>query len=56
MCNAGVASFHFATALAKIFHQLTDKTQTILREFLKDMRDEETFDDETNEILGKILK
>jgi hypothetical protein len=56
MCNAGVASFHFATALVKIFHQLTDKTQTILREFLKDMRDEETFDDETNEILGKILK
>jgi hypothetical protein len=56
MCNAGVTSFHFAIALVKIFHQLTDKTQTILREFLKDMRDEETFDDETNEILGKILK
>jgi len=56
MCNAGVTSFHFATALVKIFHQLSDKTQVILREFLTEMRDEETFDDETNDILTKILK
>jgi len=56
MCNAGVTSFHFATALVKIFHQLSGKTQVILREFLTEMRDEQTFDDETNDILTKILK
>jgi hypothetical protein len=56
MCNAGQASFHFAVALVKSFHQLTDKTQTILREFLTDMAKEETFDEQTNEILEKIIK
>jgi phage regulator Rha-like protein len=56
MCNAGQASFHFAVALVKSFHQLTDKTQAILREFLTDMAKEETFDEQTNEILEKIIK
>jgi hypothetical protein len=56
MCQAGVASYHFAVSLVKIFHQLTEKTQIALKEYLKERMDEETFDEDTNEELRRIVK
>jgi hypothetical protein len=56
MCQAGVASYHFAVTLVKIFHQLTEKTQIVLKEYLKERMDEETFDEDTNDELRRIVK
>jgi hypothetical protein len=56
MCQAGVTSYHFAVTLAKVFRQLTDKTQIVLRDYLRERIAEETFDENTNEELRRIVK
>jgi len=56
MCQAGVDSYHFAVSLVKIFHQLTEKTQIVLRDYLKERMNEETFDEDTNEELRRVVK
>ena len=53
LSQSGRESYHFAETLNKIFHRLTDPTQKALRSFIKDMLNEQIFDEDTEFLLKK---